>query len=506
MNLVDYTLDKNGRNYWYPKVGTTNNTNFVFLDTLSYDNPKVYSKAKNLLSQTASEISGSLWPQMANLKALAEREKDKEDRLLDLFFDEARAGSSPRSVAERLQAFNKIYQNKKIFERNLQKIKDFEAGITKSGKIDVSSVFKEYLETELGHMNKVPLKQMNYNYFAEIVKKALVRMYHSADDRSQANNELALRSYEEFSRLIDNMSLNDNYIQEVTKLYFGNSIDEIKKQLQKSQGKKHFHPEQFMSKQKGLHGSVFELFNELVYDSLGMNSKHTGTSGQKADHQIIYSTEIKIELPDFQVGDSVREHFINQYQNFYNQLDKVSGQIVEISDKNYDLNSSWFKKEGFAAQSNLNINNFEKTLIAYGIDKKKVDNLIFALLNIGPDTITEDTTIIENNISSLIAYFLFDDIDMDEGLKVDAIHLFNLNGIYIPLSSFLFCAYEAFFEANYKFDGFIKTTYEPKNLGYEKQEVLVQQDWIDLREKKKQQNNLSIHFLQNFAKFVSEYL
>mgnify|MGYP003294033767 CR=1 FL=1 len=39
---------------------------------------------------------------MADLKALAEREKDKEDRLLDLFFNEARAETNPRSVAERM--------------------------------------------------------------------------------------------------------------------------------------------------------------------------------------------------------------------------------------------------------------------------------------------------------------------------------------------------------------------------------------------------------------------
>ena len=31
MNLVDYTLEKNGRNYWYTKIDNTGNTNFVFL-------------------------------------------------------------------------------------------------------------------------------------------------------------------------------------------------------------------------------------------------------------------------------------------------------------------------------------------------------------------------------------------------------------------------------------------------------------------------------------------
>ena len=506
MNLVEYSVEKYGESYWYPRVKSVSDSAFVYLDTLAHDNSRVYSKATNLLSQTASELYGSLWPQMADLKALAEREKDKEDRLLDLFFNEARAETNPRSVAERMQLFNKIYQNKKIFQRNLQKIKEYEQHLTKQGKIDITAFFTNYLEDELKKLDAVELSQLNQDYFAEIVKRALVKAFHAADERSQADNEYALRSYEEFSNLVDSMSLDNNYIQEITNLYFKTSIKKIQAQIKKGRGKTKEKPSNYISKQKGIHGSVFELTNELIYNTLGLDSKHTGGSGQKADHVLLYGAEIKAELPDFAIEESVREHFITQYQTFYNQLEKVSGQIVEVSDKNYDINSYWFKKNGFSAQSNFSIESLEKTLLAYGLERKKVDNLVYALLNIGPDTLTSDTTMVEDNISSLIAYFLFDDIDMDIGLKVDAIHLFNLNGVYIPLSSFLFCAYDAFFEANYSFDGFIKVEYEPEDLEYEKQDYLVKQDWIDLRDKKKQQTKLSIYFLKNFAKFVSEYL
>ena len=145
-------------------------------------------------------------------------------------------------------------------------------------------------------------------------------------------------------------------------------------------------------------------------------------------------------------------------------------------------------------------------LASYGYDQTRIDNLIFALLNIGPDTLSSDVSVVSDNISSLIGYFLFDDIDMDVGLKVDAIHLFNLNGIYVPLSSFLFAAYEAFFSTNYNFDGFIQTNYNPEPIAYEKQKNLTAQSWEMVRNEKLKQKTLSIHFLKNFSSFISKYL
>jgi hypothetical protein len=76
-------------------------------------------------------------------------------------------------------------------------------------------------------------------------------------------------------------------------------------------------------------------------------------------------------------------------------------------------------------------------LSTYHYDKDKADALIFALTNIGPDTLSEDTTQVSRYISSLIGYFLFDDINMDVDTNFKGIHLFNLGNIYVPFSSFL---------------------------------------------------------------------
>lgn len=497
-----------GKKPWYPNpTGAGKDRNFVYLDTLREDSPKIYNKAQSLFSSIEGKIFGSLWPQMNDLLQLAKREQEKEDRLLDLFFNEGRAGNDPRKTAEKLQSFNKIYQKKSILERNLKKIKAFESGETRSGKIDISSLFTNYLMDELKDLDKKSLKQLNYQYFSEITKQALVKMFNSADLQKEAGNEDAMRSYQEISEWISNMSASDAYIRQICDLYFGTSLDKIQKEIKNSGGRKRKSPASMLSKQRGAHGTVFELTNELIYKHLGFNSQHSGSSGQKADHILLYEAEINLEMPAAPIEDSVREHFIEQYQKLYNSLENVSGQIVEISDKNYDLGGYWFKKNGgFTAQSGISIKNFEKTLQGFGYDQSRLDNLIFALLNIGPDTLQVGSEVVAKNISSLIAYFLFDDIDMDIGLKVDAVHLFNLNGIYIPLSAFLFAAYEAFFEANYDFEGFIQVNYEPNSVGYAKQEKLEKQNWIEVKEEKLSQKSLSIHFMKSFAKFVSQYL
>ena len=491
---------------WYPKVDHNEKTrNFVYLKTLQEDNPQIYNKAQLVMASVQHNLWENLWPQVGALQQLAIRERDKEDRLLDLFFNESSTGD-PRKTADRIRAFNKIYQKKSIFERNLQKVKQFTSGESKQGKIDISTLFNRYLEDELKKIGSKTLKQLNEDFFLEVTKNALIKMF-SAQDQQSGNSEEMIHSYQEIANIIEDMSASDQYLREVCQLYFGSSIEKIQKQVKEGHGRKKRKAESLISKQKGAHGNVFELTNELIYKMLNFNSKHTGTSGQKADHILLYSATVNLDMPNAAVEESVREHFINQYQKFYNSLDDVYGQIVEISDKSYDIGSSWFKKNGgFTAQSGISIENFEKTLQAYGYNQKRLDDLIFALLNIGPDTLSKDDGSLANNISSLIGYFLFDDIDMDVGLKFDAIHLFNLNGIYIPLSSFLFAAYEAFVSSRGNFDGYIQVNYEPEAVDFTESERLTEENWIKVKEQKLDQKALSVHFLKNFADFVSRYL
>jgi len=61
----------------------------------------------------------------------------------------------------------------------------------------------------------------------------------------------------------------------------------------------------------------------------------------------------------------------------------------------------------------------------------------------------EDFSNAERVLGAYVGFFLFDDLqipEVEEG--VNFVHLMNLNGIYIPLSTFLFAAYNAFMQSS----------------------------------------------------------
>jgi hypothetical protein len=69
------------------------------------------------------------------------------------------------------------------------------------------------------------------------------------------------------------------------------------------------------------------------------------------------------------------------------------------------------------------------------------------LANSGTNLINEkETSEATHYLATLIGYFLFDDIDIKNFIPTQpsAIHLLNLDGVYIPLSVFLEAACEAF--------------------------------------------------------------
>ena len=228
-----------------------------------------------------------------------------------------------------------------------------------------------------------------------------------------------------------------------------------------------------------------------------------GGGKQKVD---TFSSTVEVELPTVDtIDDSVRKRAIQSMQSFYNQLQDTHGFVTEITAKNYDVNSEYFKEGGFAAQGPTSIKNFEAMLEAY--DYKNVEELIYALLNIGPDTLSEDTTIISRKISTLIAYFLFDDIEMDVKSNLKGIHLFNLGNIYVPFSSFLQCAYDAIKDITKDATNFVRVEYNPNSIEYEHRQVLNYEDWVIEREKKYSNTkyaSISVHFFKNFVTYITE--
>lgn len=509
------------RHPWYPNLSNKyRNQNFIYLDTLQDDNPKLFYNAENRFHDVLGKLNLNLSLQLHELLALAEREQEKEDRLLDDFF--GTTAGSPREDAKRIQAFNDIYQSKEIFERNLKKIRAVAEDNSKKGRIDITTNFKGYLETSLADfLSKHSLEELTEANLMEVTKEALIKAFESNDEDRGSLSTDEKHSYQELAEIISYMESRDPFIEEVFNLYLKDATDKLKKELSKvdiSSTKKRKLAKALITGSTTVHGDLLEAVSALIIESIsafsGQGQIHkTGKTKQKAD--IITLFEANFEIPemlfDNAEGGSVREQFIKRFEQFYKKLEDQSGHIVEISAKNYNITDKHFRDKGFTAQSETSILNFEKMLKAYRYDKKRTDDLIFALTNIGPDTLASEsqTEIISHSISLLIGYFLFDDLDMDIGLKVNAIHLFNLDGIYIPLSSFLFAAYETLQDLEKLSSDMVSVDYKPKSVDYKRSQEgdwLTRSKWIATVDKKQTESVISVHFFKQFPRYVSERL
>ena len=69
---------------------------------------------------------------------------------------------APADAANKLLGFNRLYQNRKILERNLKKIEAVADGKTTQGRIDISSSFRSYLDKAIKeYFAKTDLRKIN---------------------------------------------------------------------------------------------------------------------------------------------------------------------------------------------------------------------------------------------------------------------------------------------------------------------------------------------------------
>jgi hypothetical protein len=105
---------------------------------------------------------------------------------------------------------------------------------------------------------------------------------------------------------------------------------------------------------------------------------------------------------------------------------------------------------------------------------------------------------------------MFDDVVITEELdkynsNINRIHLFNLNGVFIPLSVFLNAAYEAFESTNKEdLKKYIKIKATLPSVTYKSDGELKIDDWYKYIDEKKNNFKMEIHFFKNFVDFIKE--
>ena len=391
-------------------------------------------------------------------------------------------GATEAFFKEVIDALNKTLNLKENFERNVSRIKSNLKDTNEEGKlqINIASFFDTYYAAAWsdrqaireGKMlnsiasaieSGVPEDEAIDQYFTieleETIKLAIKKMLLS--DRFNGKDEDTEKDYQKLYDILDTFQGTGLLIQQLKQAY---QIDTIKEEMRRnisvsSKQKKVKYKDlekanvkSMVSKQRyGRGGQALEFFENFITNSLlsgtikndGIEisitgqSTHTGASGMKADNIITfginqsYLDDMLKSLEGKQVN---RTNITSAIQDMENKLKNVKeGFIIYSSAKNYVRKDKGF--EGFSGGAAIKMDVYQAVS-----GKTEVVEAIKQLLPGAVGDTSENRENVNSAIAQHIAYLLFDDFTIDGSVKdgPTSLHLFDLDGIYIPLSFLLF--------------------------------------------------------------------
>lgn len=272
--------------------------------------------------------------------------------------------------------------------------------------------------------------------------------------------------------------------------------------------------------QQYLEGKMSEL--NFQNSDFKFEAIHTGNLNEsKGDHQIFQSMDINFDVSKVldafdevvkaikEEGEtSTRIQNIEGIRRLKEMAAEAKSRVIFISDKNYKLNakSSGFSSGGFGAQTSP-LGAIEKVLRRTDMPVGTILSIIFILANSGSYAINgNDYSDVTEQISSVIGAFLFDDVALQAENDVagaDAVHLFNLNNVYVPLSVMLGGVLNAIGDGS-MIKEFVTVSVEAQNIENVNPSgsPLTQDDWNLQYKEALARNKLSIHFFHDFVDFI----
>ena len=242
---------------------------------------------------------------------------------------------------------------------------------------------------------------------------------------------------------------------------------------------------------------------------LDWHTEWSGGSGVKADvmsHNLTIGKEIvNINGLMSQEGEdnSKRVNTIRKYREWFEKMKEAEGEIVFISDKNYQIKSDF---KGFEAQGNVTLANLSALLSEVGaMSGTNIRNLIDYLSNCGGDmllTNRADKAVLDS-IAVQIGNFLFDDLEITGSTSINRIHLLNLSGFYLPLSVYFEGLIGAIEKTRTQMSGFVKVTFHPAGAGGAASPWDGEEDFETFRDIQLNNSYIDVHFMRNFATFIT---
>lgn len=532
---------------WYPQGSKIKN--FAYVESLKKDNNELYTEAKNLLAAAHENIKIThIKKSFEGLKQLKDRERNAEKKWFEDLGITIDWNNSDDEISELIQLFNKVLNDESIYRDSIQRIKNTIEQKNESLNLfyttfnySISDFLKEQTELFLKDNSRIRIDYMGEDFVSFIEQPFKDFIWNIFKNSYSSESEKEKKTYDDLLKFLEEDVRKNKFLDDIFSQYFKKEkfIDELREAREQTKNnKKAF--EEVMYKRHSGKGRVKRAGGsyEVVVDAL-LNKAYTslkkglkdgkkdgftfsveqtgGLNEMKADNIVINLSEIDFDFSkmfnDFK-DNTIRSRRIQNIEAIGQVLDKIKdkkGEMVFVSDKSYNLSGEFFKKEkGFSAEA-PNLLTIKSVLGKAGANQEAITDLIYILMNSGGDGINKNN--IEDAkyfLSGQIGNFLFDDVVITEELdkkasNINRIHLFNLNGIFIPLSVFLEGAYNAFYGlteevlADYVKINFSLSAINPNEKAREK-------DWKTFAYEKKKNTKMEIHFFGDFVNFIIKHI
>ena len=472
----------------------------------SPDMARLRSQVSNRLEKVKNQLNDhSIAVQV--LREMARAEYEKEVLILEKQFGRKFAQESAESCfkdiknfRELIEMINETFQMKQVFLRNKTRILNEEDNTTKI--VDVGSLTWSYIINEvmsksaqdnLREFMNVQIEDYYVNgtisqaQFKNNVKKKVEQMFEKGVDKAVdkmlisktfRKDEQTDNSYQQLINYFkQNPERRNKYIQKLYSIY---GINDLKKELvNQIMGRA---KQSTSMSTKGLKQSLNdkigksvytrggmaaeELYNQILLalveemNQNGMKAQFSGVGhyGTKPDHILTINVD-KPDLFDSTISQLSKEQGLMGaqsltrsqaqlgYERFTQQLQEFDDScVVYVNTKYYNLDSNEFiKSGGFGGGKFINMSEFKEV---FSKSYTFVNELTGAILQLAQGALgnkqLEES--LRAGIAEMAAQFLFDDY-LTIGRKhknLTAIHIFNLDGVLIPLSLVLTALARAF--------------------------------------------------------------
>lgn len=534
---------------------------FVFYDQLEKYDPGTIQRSLYESAVSAGEAVLALnKPESraefiaSNLRAQARNEAQKDIKLLNTYFggNYSLDDVYDKQFGKELTiALNEALNLKDIFQRNYDRIVN-EKSDGRAAKVTISSVMESYVMTEIrnswpticNHVLKrladsngeysiaqAIEEEFNSPYMEKVIERALDKALASPTWTGGTNNP--------FKELVDYLNTHQNrrnYI--IAKMWQYLGIDKLKqnmiKNITNSEQLKNFKNSRKSGKvnlttsikggvQRGLMGEALsQVISEAAVKLNTGNSKFTaeqvGSVGAKPD--VMLGFQVKVDtvsgiMNNDRFKGSDRETNRDRFIEINEHLKRLNKGIIVYSNiKDYALGQDFKRRGGFSTGRDMTLNTYANIM-----KKTKTGEFIGTVANAMDKAVfgdEEHRQAILEMITQDMANFLFDDVftvgkEMtDKGAT--AIHLMNLDGVYIPVSYLLLLLAEAFEQEdkkNYR-DIFYPTIRYPEILypdggeGHKGENKWTYEDWQRQRDDALNKITIGAHFARSFADIVKE--